>query len=237
MAAAFTLELRRLAGAQPRYALRYACRNGRAAVAARPVWSVAEASLRSNGHREGLAAAEILGCEFVFVGFELADNGKFRLWHADPAALHRLPEDGPWVRVPPTPVQRSPFFSLDTDELEFERPWKKRKRPPPPPEPVTEPGAPASRWQFAAPPPRPQQAEEAFSRWDEREVLALPHDDLPEPTLDLEPDQGEVSDLLRVVSYLRDELRAERDESHRLQSQVAKLQEAVAALVSRTPRG
>ncbi len=268
MSAAFTLELRRLPGPEPRYAIRYACRNGRAAIAARPVWSVAEASLRSNGHRDGLSAGDVLGSEFVFVGFELADNGKFQLWHGDAKALHRLPVDGPWVRVPPTPVQRSPFFSLDTDELEFERPWRRPPRPAPPVEPVTEPGVVRSRWPgpsamearqgpaaepgsmgssatlsgfFDVPglfgPVAVPENDAACTRWEEREILALPEGERQARTRRLDDDPGEVSDLLRVVSYLRGELKAERDEAHRLQRQVAKLQDALAALVAQAGRG
>ncbi len=147
MPAAFTLELRRLAGPEPRFAVRYSCRNGRAVLDSGTVWSVAEASLRSNGYREGMTTAEVLAGVFVFVGFELADNGKFQLWHQGALGLHALPTDGAWVAVSPMPEDRSPFFSLDTDELEFVRPWSRgAKRHPLPADPVTEPGVSRSRW-------------------------------------------------------------------------------------------
>lgn len=267
MSAGFSLDLRRQAGPEPRFAVRYACRNGRAVLAAGAVWSVAEASLRSNGHLEGMSAQQVMEGVFVFVGFELADNAKFQLWHLDAAALLALPPGSPWTAVSPKPVERSPFFSLDTDELEFDRPWSSRRgRPRPVPERVTEPGAVRSRWQpsvasgstlarsGAVSQPSPStssgffdvpglvepmvevEPSSAWSRWDEREVVALPGAGLAEHTRIIDAPGGGVSDLLRVVNYLREELRAERVESRRLQARVAELRATVAALAQQSKR-
>ncbi len=269
MSADFTLELRRLAGLEPRYAVRFACRNGRAVLASRPVWSVAEATLRSNGHIEGLSTDDVRSGVFVFVGFELADNAKFELWPGDPRSLRELPPGGTWVHITLTPVEQSPFFSLDTDELEFERPWRRRRRRrrAPSTEPATEPGVRRTRWRpsSAMDSVRPSEAyperdtrvehsgfydvpglseplgvvepSDDCSRWDEGEVLSLPAAGQATHVRQLDDEDAEVDDLLRVVSYLREELRAERDEAHRLQAQVTKLQDAVAALVAQANRG
>lgn len=266
MSAAFTLELRRLSGSEPRFAVRYACRNGRALVARQATWSVSEAELRSNGILDDVSVDDVLAGEFVFVGFDIADNGKFRLWDRDAKALGTLSAGRGWCAVVPTSVDRDPFFSLDTDELDFERPWtrkRRRRRRAPPPEPVTEPGVRRSR--FARPtlaeravqpaasfrsspgehsgcfdmpglydlPPAPE-PELHHSRWEEREVMALPEAGLAVPTRDLGEGGGGVDDLLRVVRYLREELRMEREESTRLQRELARLQAVVAALVDQS---
>jgi hypothetical protein len=267
MSAAFSLELRRLPGQPPRFAVRYSCRNGRALVARQATWSVSEAELRSNGILDDLCVDDVLGGEFLFVGFDLADNGKFRLWDREAPALGRLTADQGWCAVSPCPVDRNPFFSLDTDELDFERPWARRRRlrrRAASPEPVTEPGVRRSRFVrptlaeraiqpaasfrstpgehsgcFDMPglydlPPVPE-PEPQHSRWDEREVLALPEAGLSVPTRDLGEGGGGVDDLLRVVRYLREELRMEREESTRLQRELARLQAVVAALVEQVP--
>jgi len=261
MAAGFTLELRRQVGSPARFAVRYACRNGRAVLGTRPVWSVTEASLRSNSHQDDMSVSEVLAGVFVFVGFELADNGKFELWIGGERALLELRPNGPWVAVKATLVEQRPFFSLDTDELEFDRPWKRRRRRLPRAEPVTEPGVVRSRWQrptamdasrvlvqrvvsedpathsgfFDMPglaePLVDQGWNDPYTSWDEREVLALPEAGLAEVTRDLDASDGGVSDLLRVVSYLREELGAERREGLRMQAELARLQAVVAALV------
>lgn len=265
MSAAFSLALRRLAGSPPRYAVRYACRNGRALMSRRATWSVSEADLRSNGILDDLRVEDVLGGEFVFVGFDLADNGKYRLWDGDPRALSELTVADGWRSVAPSAVDRDPFFSLDTDELEFERPWTRRHRlaqRAPAPEPVTEPGVDRSRWRRQGPiarsgrpaasfhssipcdhggcfdmpglsrPPQAPQPELAHSLWDEREVLALPEAGLAVSTRELDEPSGGVDDLLRVVRYLREELRMEREESRHLQRELAHLQAVVATLVS-----
>ncbi len=232
MGADFTLELRRLAGTDPRFAVRYSCRNGRAVLGRRPVWSVAEASLRSNGHAEGASAAELLQAVFVFVGFELADNGKFELWPHGERALLELPVAGTWVTVTPTPVQARPFFSLDTDELDFVRPWKGRLRGAHAPEPPTEPGISRSRWER----PSVDELDESLLvdlGEESLEILPMP---ARAPAV-AAPEEPAVGELKREIDDLQGELKAERSQTQKLLGQVHKLQAAVAALVSQVNRG
>lgn len=247
MSAGFTLKVRRHAGDPARYTVWYACRRGRGLISSGGLSTVREAELRSNGLLEELTAAQIMAGEFVYVGFNIADNGKFVLWDKEPELLRDL-RPGPWVVIAPRPVESSPFFVLDTDQLEFERPWarKRRRRRRVPVEPVTEPGVPRRSAMSSGhsgcvdmpglirPSPEPDLPRE---RWEELEVLALPEAGLAVATKGLsEPAVGK-SGMGGVVRYLREQLRLERLRSVEQQARIARLQAVIVAMAEDARKG
>ncbi len=259
MSDAFTVKIRREPedppGAAARYTVRFTCRRGRGVLVSTSVCSVREAELRSNGLREELKAAEVLAGEFVFVGFELEQNGKYKLWDGDARQLAALPA-GRWALIEARPVDSSPFFALDTDLLDYDRPWMRRRTRRRPLVPVTEPGGSGHRGARGVrrsrdgggsrccvvpsllertPEPR---VVPSWPRWDEQEVLALPEAGLVVAGRELcGRDQAPLGGKGgRVVHHLRQQLHRERGRQAELRLEMARLQAVIAALTGNSSR-
>ncbi len=118
------LRVRRQAGVEPRYTVRFTVLDGRGLVMFDSDVLVRESDLRTNGIFSDLEVDQVLTGQFVFVSSSGTENAKYRTWDRDRAALEALPPGSVWTQVELTPVSEDPFFILDTDNMEAPFPWR-----------------------------------------------------------------------------------------------------------------
>jgi len=123
------LRVRRQAGVERHYTVRFTLLDGRGLVMLESDVLVHEADLRTNGIITDLDADQVLSAQFVFVSASGTQNRKYRTWDRDRVALEALPPGSNWTRVELLPVTQDPFFILDTDTMDVPFPWRDLVKP------------------------------------------------------------------------------------------------------------
>ncbi|MBN1335359.1 MAG: hypothetical protein JXB39_05315 [Deltaproteobacteria bacterium] len=213
------LRVRRQAGVELRYTLRFTVLDGRGLVMLDSDVLVHEADLRTNGILTDLEPDQVLSGQFVFVSSSGTENRKYRTWDRDRATLEALPPGSNWTHVEPTPVSEDPFFILDTDNMDIPFPW--RDLVPSGPEGASNTGSDslpeigASGLQLLPTDP-------------DEETTSHQNPSAPAPSEAPAPTREQIA--FQAVRYLRDELVRERAERSRLEGEIRRLEEEIRTL-------